>query len=211
MNLTPHATLLFIGDSITDAGRARDHEEDKGSGYVSLLNACLRFKYPSHHLTVLNRGISGNRVRDLRSRWQADCLDLSPDILTIYIGINDTWRRYDSNDPIPAVDFEADYRYLLTAIQPGTDVILIEPFVLPTPPDRITWREDLEPKIEVTRRLAAEFNTHLVRLDQLFTVAAQQNGNPAYWAADGVHPTPAGHALIAHHWLTIFKQLMGDQ
>lgn len=212
MHLKPRSTILFIGDSITDAGRSREDETQLGNGFVNLLNAQLRFQYPQSDLTILNQGISGNRVIDLRNRWKTDCLDLQPNILTIFIGINDTWRRYDSNDPTSAAEFEKNYRIILEEARAKTNakIILMEPFVLPTPLDRIAWREDLDPRIQVTRDLAAEFNTLLVPLDEIFASAARQNGNPAYWAADGVHPTPAGHALIAYHWYAAFQLLLEE-
>lgn len=210
MQLKPYSTLLFIGDSITDVGRSRDDDSYLGNGYVNLLSAQLRCAYPQADLHIYNRGISGNRAIDLRVRWQQDCIALKPDFLTIFIGINDTWRRYDSNDPTSCADFERDYRAILveTVAKTSAKLILMEPFVLPTPSDRIAWREDLDPKIQVVRRLAAEFQACLLPLDGIFA-SASMTGGPAYWAADGVHPTPAGHALIANTWMQTFEQIIG--
>jgi lysophospholipase L1-like esterase len=157
---------------------------------------------PEKRVRFLNRGIAGNRACDLRARWQRDCLDLRPAWVSVMIGINDTWRRYDSGDPTPVKAFERDYRAVLTAVHDrlGVRLILCEPFLLPVPEDRITWREDLDPKIAVVRRLAQEFEAIYVPLDGLFAAAATRR-EPAFWLPDGVHPTPAGHALIAQAWL----------
>ena len=57
-----------------------------------LIDAMFLAENPGRDITFINRGISGNRVRDLRARWQEDCIDLKPDILSILIGINDSWR-----------------------------------------------------------------------------------------------------------------------
>ena len=77
---------------------------------------------------------------------------------------------------------------------------MIEPFVLPHPEDRIAWREDLDPKIHVVRKLALEYGALLVPLDGLFAAACSK-AEPAYWAGDGVHPSLAGHELIADAWI----------
>jgi acyl-CoA thioesterase I len=77
---------------------------------------------------------------------------------------------------------------------------------LPVPEDRKTWREDLDPKIDVVRKLAREYHAHLVPLDGIFAQAAALR-EPAFWASDGVHPSNAGHALIAQAWLRTIKAL----
>jgi lysophospholipase L1-like esterase len=200
--LEDHATVLFQGDSITDAGRSRESDADMGRGYASMAAAWFSALYPEKNVRFLNRGISGNRARDLRARWQPDCLDLNPTWVSILIGINDTWRRYDSHDPTPVEDFEADYRAILAATRRDLHarLMLMEPFVLPNPKDRGQWREDLDPKIAVIRKLAREFEAIYVPLDGLFAAAATQR-EMSFWLPDGVHPTAAGHALIAQAWL----------
>lgn len=157
--------VLFQGDSITDAGRVRDNGNDLGRGYALMAAAQFSAKYPEKQVQFLNRGISGNRVVDLQQRWDQDCLNLKPNLVSIYIGINDTWRRYDRNDPTSTESFEAGYRDLLTqTAETGAKLVLIEPFVLPVPEDRKQWREDLDPKITVVRELAREFDARLVCL-----------------------------------------------
>jgi lysophospholipase L1-like esterase len=140
--------------------------------------------------------------QDLASRWQEDCLGLEPDWVSILIGVNDTWRRYDSGDATTAAVFEEVYRGLLQDTVEHTDarLILCEPFVLPHPEDREQWREDLDPKIHAVRRLAREFGAVYIPLDGIFATASAHR-NPSFWAADGVHPTAAGHMLIAENWL----------
>jgi lysophospholipase L1-like esterase len=99
--------------------------------------------------------------------------------------------------------FERTYRELLArarAAQPALRFILMEPFSLPVALERAAWRADLDPKIQAVRGLAQEFGARLVPLDGLFAQACARR-EPTYWAEDGVHPTPAGHALIAQAWL----------
>ncbi|HEX7736977.1 MAG TPA: SGNH/GDSL hydrolase family protein [Ktedonobacteraceae bacterium] len=200
--------VLFQGDSITDAGRHRFDSEHLGSGYAQFAAAWFQALYPETGVRFLNRGIGGDRARDLVARWQEDCLELRPTWISILIGINDTWRRYDSGDATSVYAYEESYRQLLDGAQAIHQVhlILCEPFVLPTPADREGWREDLDPKIAVVRKLAREYGALYVPFDGLFAQAATRRES-AFWAADGVHPTAAGHALMAQAWLRAVKAL----
>ncbi|MGC9347237.1 MAG: SGNH/GDSL hydrolase family protein [Anaerolineae bacterium] len=203
-----HATVLFQGDSITDAGRSREDDADMGRGYAALAAAWFSALYPEKHVRFINRGISGNRTRDLRSRWQRDCLDLNPTWVSILIGINDVWRRYDSQDPTPLEAFEENYRHILKRTQQELQahIMILEPFLLSVPEDRAGWRVDLDPKIAVVRHLAREFDALYVPLDGPFAAAATQR-EMGFWLPDGVHPSPAGHALIAQAWLSAVKAM----
>jgi lysophospholipase L1-like esterase len=194
--------ILFTGDSITDSGRAKDKSDHLGSGYAAYIAAQLQARLAAPELKIFNRGIGGNRVRDLLQRVEPDLLALQPTVVSILIGINDTWRRYDRGDATDAKTFERDYRTLLEQIgqQLQARVILLEPFLLHVPADRYEWREDLNPKIDVVRKLAVEFGAELLPLDGLFAQAAAK-APAVYWAADGVHPSPAGHGLISQAWL----------
>lgn len=211
--MTRRGVLLFQGDSITDAGRDRQDPASLGSGYVGMVAGRLLLDHAEEPLTVHNRGISGNRSKDLLARWDADCVDLKPDFLSLYIGVNNTWRRYDQNDPTPVEVFERELRALLdrsfneTPATPGAS-ILMEPFLLDQPAGaKARWREDLDPKRDVVRRAAAEYKTLFLPLQELFTDALDR-APAAHWAADGVHPTPAGHALIADAWLEIMSPIL---
>ncbi len=201
MLIQPQATVLFQGDSITDAGRSRTDDAGLGGGYANLVAAWFSAGQPEIRARFLNRGISGNRVKDLADRWGPDCLELKPDWVSILIGINDTWRRYDHNDPTATEAYAEKYREICArTTKAGARLVILEPFVLPVPEDRRAWRVDLDPKIAVARDLAREFGAVYVPLDGIFAAASAQR-EPAFWAADGVHPSQAGHALIAQAWL----------
>ncbi|MFU8875389.1 SGNH/GDSL hydrolase family protein [Micromonospora sp. SL4-19] len=191
--------VLFIGDSITDAGRDRSGGDDLGTGYAMMAGAWFTARHPEHRATFLNRGVSGDRVRDLRARWESDCLALVPQVVSVLIGINDTWRRYSEDDPTSPADFARDYRHILESTRRmGARIILVEPFVIPLDDAKRAWREDLDPKVDVVRRLAAEFDATLVAVDKLFQAA---DVDERVWTNDGVHLTPFGHALLAQQWL----------
>ncbi|WP_043583396.1 SGNH/GDSL hydrolase family protein [Geminisphaera colitermitum] len=202
--LQPNDTLLFYGDSITDCGRDRSNLANLGGGYVNYINAQLGHRQPSATRRVINTGISGNRIYDLEQRLEADLLAHKPTVVTFLIGINDTWRRYDSKLMSPAPEFYASFHRILDRITseltPAPRLVVMEPFLLPTPEDRRAWREDLDPRITAVRNLAVEFGADLIPLDGLFASVATRVPAP-YWLPDGVHPSTAGHALIADAWL----------
>ncbi|ROS76646.1 SGNH/GDSL hydrolase family protein [Cellulomonas sp. PhB143] len=188
-------THLFVGDSITDCGR-RDDADGLGDGYVRMVARDLA----GAGAQVVNRGVGGDRARDLRARWRADVAVHAPTTLTVLVGVNDTWRRYDRDDPTTTASFESDYRAVLASVGPEVRLVLMEPFLVPVTPEQARWREDLDPKIAVVQALAAEHGARLVPLDGLMTEAAERHGAAAT-AADGVHPTPLGHRLVADAWL----------
>lgn len=190
--------ILFIGDSITDAGR-RDDPEGLGSGYVRLVADTYATRGDTR--TIVNRGIGGDRIGDLRARWDDDVLALAPSILTVYVGINDTWRAFDQRQETSAVEFESQYRELLEEARAafGPRLILMEPFLTPVTEEQRGWLDDLDGKRDAVASLATEFGAAFVPLHRILTVAAAHHGAAAI-AEDGVHPTPLGAELIAESW-----------
>lgn len=191
-------TIVFAGDSVTDADRCTD-PSGLGDGYVRLLaeNPALS------EARVVNAGVAGNRARDLRARWQADVAVHAPAVVSVLIGVNDMWRRFDADDPTSSADFERDYRAILDAAG-SARLVLIEPFLLPVREEQTTWRADLEEKIAVLHALASEFGAVLVRADR----ELRARGDNAGLAADGVHPTPAGHRALAELWLAEAEHIL---
>ncbi|WLQ46398.1 SGNH/GDSL hydrolase family protein [Streptomyces poriferorum] len=205
MHINDDDTLLFIGDSITDAGRDRVDATSLGNGYVNEIAQTLRERtHDGPAPRVINRGINGNRVYDLESRWAADVIAHRPTVVTVKIGINDTWRLHDSGLASPADEFEACLDRLLadTARQLSVRLVVITPFLLPVTPDQESWFEDLAPRTDAVLRAATGNGAQIVRADLVLPRAAQDR--PAReLAGDGVHPTPLGHRLIAEAWLAV--------
>lgn len=188
--------LILAGDSVTDCGRDRTDDASYGTGWACMVSEGLT------QTPVLNRGISGNRVRDLQARWDADVTSHRPHTVAIMIGINDTWRRYDRDDPTSTEDFGRSYADLLTRTRScgAARIILLEPILVPVREEQWSWREDLDPKITMMRRLAVEYACEIVPTDAIMNAAAPSLPTGAL-AADGVHPTPLGHQLIADAFL----------
>ncbi|MEU8925515.1 SGNH/GDSL hydrolase family protein [Kitasatospora sp. NPDC048545] len=218
ITLCPGSTVMFTGDSITDCGRL-ESEDGLGFGYPLRIADEWGLRHPERPVTWLNTGIAGHKVMDLEARWQADVLDARPDVVSILVGVNDMgWHTLaPDGHVIPARDYAAGYRRLLAPLaEAGTELILVEPFLLPVSGTveaghalvddevRKAWRSDLDPKIQAVRDLAKEYGAHLLAADVMFAELAAENG-PEHWAADGVHPTPAGHAALAEAWLRLVE------
>ncbi len=205
--------ILFQGDSITDCERNRDISTDLGLGYAKSVAKIYSELNPDKELSFCNRGISGNRVVDLMARYEEDFLAEKPDVISILIGINDTWRRYDNNDPTSAEDFCAVYDSLLSRIKadmPDTKIIIIEPFLLNTIKEYAPWREDLDPKIQKIRVLARKYADEYLALDGILQSYVVSGYSDESIAGDSVHPTPLGHAIIAKEYIKVLDKLLKD-
>ncbi|MFF8691051.1 SGNH/GDSL hydrolase family protein [Streptomyces sp. NPDC015144] len=203
MHIKDTDTLLFIGDSITDAGRDRTDPASLGNGYVQEIARTLGERpHAGPRPTVINRGISGHRVYDLEPRWTTDVVEHQPDVVTVKIGINDTWRRYDQQLPSPIDEFEGCLDGLLARAGRETSarLVVVTPFLLPVTPEQAEWFEDLTPRTEAVLRAARAHDALLVRADLVLARAAEDK-EATELARDGVHPSPLGHRLIADAWL----------
>ena len=209
--------ILFQGDSITDCGRARDNNASVGTGYPLLVKAELGAKSPNEYV-IYNRGVSGNRVGDLYARIKKDFINLKPDYASIYIGVNDAWHEINDKNGVDTEKFEKIYTMLLDeifAVLPDIKLIIIAPYVLHGPatadseaiPNRWElFQRDVAEKVEACRRIADKYNLPLIELQPAFNKACEK-AEPAYWTADGVHPTAFGHQLIKELWLEAFEKI----
>ncbi|MDQ0192008.1 SGNH/GDSL hydrolase family protein [Paenibacillus wynnii] len=202
--------ILFQGDSITDGNRGRNDDPNHilGHSYAYIIGGKLGNELAEQQPVFYNRGISGDRISDLYARWNEDAISLNPDIISLLIGVNDLWRTM-KGEPSGVTDrFERAYRHVLEEtreVLPETKLILCEPFILNTgaPAEEWeAWNERITHYQKVVRQLADEFNAIHVPLQGVFDTAAQRT-DAEYWLWDGVHPTAAGHDLIASEWLNI--------
>jgi len=219
-----NSTILFQGDSITDCNRSRDAAgipndlDNLGHGYAMMAAAELLGTRPAAGLRIFNRGISGNRIVDLDARIKNDIIHLKPDVLSILIGVNDTWHGKGGDNGLSVPKYERVYRALLDEVRealPSVKFVLCEPFVLRCcvlSDDRLGEIDErravvtklangaLDERRAVVAKLANEFGAVLVPFQSMFDDAAKQ-APPEHWAADGVHPSAAGHLLMAKYWL----------
>lgn len=203
----PGSVVLFQGDSITDAGRNRNSKGPNdaaglGRGYPYLLAGALLADHPKAQLKVYNRGISGNKVPDLAKRWQEDALALKPSLLSILIGVNDIWHKLGGGYNGTVEDYGSGYRALLQQTLkalPGVRIVVCEPFVLRCGAVGDRWFPEFDQRRAVARKLAREMGLSWVPFQAMFD-RATKGAPPQYWAGDGVHPTLAGHALMAKTW-----------
>ena len=205
-------TIVCIGDSITDCNRQTD-PRGLGGGYVDFVAAALRER--GDDATIVNTGISGDRVEHLQERWQVDALDHRPDVLSIYIGVNDTLVAFFQGRATPPDLFEQRYTDILGRSKAAgvPRLIVVDPFYVENTDEWAQWREgnafaraDLDLKRPIVRRLAERFGAAFVPLQDAMDEAVKERG-PGVVAADGVHPSAFGSALIARLWLTAYDSL----
>ena len=200
-------TVLFQGDSITDASRNRMVLEPNvaralGTGYPLLVASDVLRDRPERQYRFINRGISGNKVPDLAQRWATDTVALQPDVLSILIGVNDYWHHLLNGYPGTVKDYEDEYTALVDRTRrelPRVRLVILEPFVLRPGALDARWFPEVDERRAAAARVAKQARATWVPLQEKLDSAARKTG-AAYWAADGVHPTPAGHELIAEQW-----------
>ena len=193
--------VVFLGDSITEEGRTLE------LGFINLLEESL----DSEKFNLIGKGISGDKVSDLLVRYENDVLAQNPDIVFIYIGINDVWHSYGVGKGSDIDFYEKGLRKIITDIKKrGAKIILCTPTVIG---ERVTFEDELEVKRDqeldafagVVRNLSSEFNTELLDLRTIFkNYIVENNQNNDYQdflTDDGVHLNDAGNKLIAEKML----------
>ncbi len=205
IDLRPNQTIVFIGDSITDMGRSQAAYRPFGSGYVHFAANLLLAKYPHLNLNIVNTGINGNTIYDLKSRWEEDCIEYKPDILSVLIGINDLWYQNVEFEKLPAEvyvgEYESIYRQLLSRAkeQCNCQMVLMESFMFCNDSENQMFKE-LRTYIGIVHKLAEQFDAVLVRLQSGIDEQIKQVP-PEKWSQDMVHPYIWAHTWIARRWL----------
>jgi lysophospholipase L1-like esterase len=205
-------TILFQGDSITDAGRDRNSKAFNdpnalGKGYPLFVASELLRDHAGKKISIYNRGISGNKVPDLDKRWDEDCIQINPDVLSILIGVNDIWHKLNGKYDGTVDDYYTGYTALIERTKkslPKTRIVICEPFVLRCGAVNDSWFPEFEERRAMAERVATEHKLDFVPFQKMFNEATQ-NSEPKYWAGDGVHPSLAGHSLMAKKWLEVTK------
>lgn len=206
--------ILFQGDSITDAGRDKKNQDKPnnpgslGRGYPLYAASNLLGSHPSLDLQVYNRGISGHKVPQLQARWQKDTLDLKPAVLSILIGVNDMWHKMNGKYDGTVETFRDGLDALIKDTRknlPDTIIVICEPFALRCGAVKDTWFPEFDQRRAAAKEAAQKNNTIWVPFQSMFDEAIAAGSTPQHWAGDGVHPTFAGHSLMAQTW----RQVVG--
>lgn len=213
IRIQPNNIILFQGDSITDAGRNKENLDANqadafGNGYAYLAGSELLNRHADKNIKIYNRGISGNRVPDLIGRWNTDCIELKPNVLSILIGVNDFWRTKDSGASNTPEQYKAQFKELLEttlAALPDVKLIIGEPFAVNNVKHvDDSWSPEFPKYQQAAAEIAQEFNAVFLPYQKIFDEALNQN-NGAYWTTDGIHTSMAGASLMAESWLKLVK------
>lgn len=179
-----------------------------GYGYPMILAAQLGYEYASQKLTFTNRGMAGTGIGDLNIRWQEDVLKHEPDLISILCGINDAGAWVTGKYPQPLNLFEDAINNMLgnaRAALKHVRLVVCEPFVLSgfeTASKIDSWKKEVAIRSEILKTVTERHDALWVPLQKPFETAAAKTGNE-YWLWDGIHPTPAGHELIAQEWIRL--------
>lgn len=205
--------ILFQGDSITDAGRNKEDNSFNnpralGSGYAMLAAAALLEKYAALSLKIYNKGISGNKVFQLAERWDKDCLDIKPDVLSILIGVNDIWHKLNGQYNGTVETYRKDYIALLERTKkalPDVKLIICEPYAVKgvkAVDDK--WYPEFFDYQKAAKDIAAQFGATFIPFQKIYD-EAQKQAPGSYWTPDGVHASFAGAQLMAKAWVNVVK------
>lgn len=211
--LAKNDIILFQGDSITDWGRDKNKSDPNttsalGSGYPLITTAQLLGQYPAYQFKIYNKGISAQKVFQLAERWDTDCIDLKPNVLSILIGVNDFWHTLTSGYKGTIETYHTDYKKLLERTKkalPDVKLIVMEPYAIKgvkAVDDK--WFPAFDQYQKAAREIALEFNAAFIPLQTIFNKALEAAPG-SYWTIDGVHPSVAGEGLIAQAWLETVK------
>lgn len=206
--------ILFQGDPITDARRNKEKKfadranepRGLGDGYPLRISGQILRNHPTKRLKCFNRGISGHKVPNLQKRWKKDCLDMKPALLSILIGVNDIWHKMNGRYDGTVEDYRTGFTDLLAETKqalPNVQIVVCEPFALRCGAVKDSWYPEFDQRREVAAEVAAGAGAIWVPFQSMFDAAIAAGSDPRVWAADGVHPTIAGHTLMAETWRKI--------
>ena len=205
-------TILFQGDSITDCERNRDDSSCLGQGYAVITAEKIAANYPDQY-RFLNKGISGNRSVDLYARVKCDIINLKPDILTIMIGVNDSWHELEEQNGVSVERYEELLNMLIEDVKkalPEIKIVLLEPFVMlgsGTEKYYDVFAQEVAQRQAICKRLAEKYDLLFVPLQEKLQSFAANNPTEDV-LFDGVHPFYAGHLLICDALYEALKPIL---
>ena len=190
--------ILFQGDSITDAGRDRRNYHNMGLGYPKYASEFIAKAHPDVEFEFINFGISGNRTSELFDRLYPDAINFQPDVISILIGVNDIWHRYNTV-PVKTTDEQLalNYKCILEELKRSTNakIVMIAPYVL-AEPQRPNLYPDLDRILPIVKELADKYADVFIPLNEILGEAEKNQPEPLYYSGDGIHPNANGAEFI---------------
>ncbi len=204
--------MVCIGDSITDCGRRGDFAPF-GNGYVKLFKDMLIANFPERKIEIINKGIGGNTILDLKRRWEDDVIYHKPDWLSILIGINDVHMVISKGpmwEELEPVKFRMYYDELLKEAKEKVrcKMVLLEPFyitVSKTDEWRVLVQKELEPYRKVVADLSKKYNTLLLKTQDIFNNHLKYRESETF-CNEPVHPNQTGHIIIANELFRLLRK-----
>lgn len=204
--------ILFMGDSVTDAGRVRENPTSVGSGYAMMVKGHIDMEFPGRH-EFINKGIAGNRIVDIYARMKRDIMNIGPDMMSIYVGINDAYYDFQaSHNGVSPEKFYMIYDMMLEEIYetyPDMKIMIMEPYVLRCEETEECYDElivEVKKRADMAKKIAEKYNLPYIPLQEGFDELAKLT-SAYHLTRDGVHPTPMGHEYIKRQWLKGFEML----
>jgi lysophospholipase L1-like esterase len=209
IRLEKNDVVLLQGDSITDWKRKKTALEANspsglGEGYAFLVACALLGTFPDRNLKVYNRGVSGNKVFQLADRWDADCLDIQPNVLSILVGVNDFWHTLVNGYKGTIDTYRDDYRKLLDRTRqklPDVKLIIGEPYAVTgvkAVDDK--WFPAFYDYQKAAAEIAGSYKAVYIPYQAIYDKAIK-TAPGSYWTVDGVHPSMAGAQLMTKAWM----------
>lgn len=197
--------VIFFGDSITQAGV-------QPKGYITMLNQKLADKRINDY-ELIGAGIGGNKIYDLYLRMENDVLNKRPDIVVVYVGVNDVWHKRTYGTGTDADKFEKFYRALITKLQAaGAKVVVCTPAAIGEKNDNSNELDgDLNKYSNIIRSMAADLNLPLVDLRKKFmdyeVKNNRSNTDKGMLTTDGVHLNDKGNEFVAEAMWDVLKEV----
>lgn len=195
--------IIFLGDSITDAGHNWNVDEyGLGNGYVQVI--ARELEKNGEKAEILNRGHDGFTISGILRFLEKDCISHSPDVVSVLVGCNNVGIMMNTGRSLEEQRFTEDYQKLLQklSIKTKASTICMAPFIFPYPQEYKNWIPGILKVEEIIQKAAAEYGCTFIPLHEELQKAAREYG---YYSitTDGIHLTRTGAGIIAEKWLKV--------
>lgn len=196
-------TILFTGDSITEASRNLNDIENLnnnslGNGFSNVIAGELIACNPDKNFKFYNTGIKGNSSTDLIKRFDNDVIKYNPNIVTLCIGVGDVLRKYNNSglEPVDCETYKKNLKIMINKLKEiNAHIILLSPYVIDKDNNSKKFL-DIQKHVEMCQDIATEYNLDYINLQNVFYNYLQHLDNTML-SSDSVHPNIVGHTIIS--------------